>query len=441
MTQTASTPRFDSAAADAGRMTRQRWVIVTLLFFAMVINYVDRQALGVLKPTLMEEFGWTETNYADIVFWFQLAYALSYLLFGRFVDRFGARWGFAIAFAIWQIAFIAHAGARSLNQFILARVALGIGEGGGFPGGIKAVTEWFPKKERAFATGLFNAGTNIGAIVTPLVIPFIATSAIFGGSAENPAWELSIIIVGVAGLIWLPIWLLMYRRPQEHKAVNAAELAHIQQDPPDSVEKIGWLKLLTVKETWAYALGKFLIDPIWWFFLFWLPGFLGDQYGLDLRTFGPPLVAIYLLSDVGSVGGGWLSSRFLKNGMSLNKARKLTMLICALAVLPVGFAGNIDNVWLAVLVIGIATAAHQGFSANLYSLPGDVFPRAAVGSVIGIGGMIGGFGGMAMAKYTGYVLDQIGSYTPLFIIAASAYLLALGVVHLLTPRYEPARVS
>ncbi len=417
---------------------RYRWIVVWLLFAAMVINYVDRQALGVLKPTLMGEFGWSETNYADIVFWFQFAYAISYLLWGRIVDRIGARWGFGLAFIIWQIAFFAHAGIRSLNTAIIARIGLGIGEGGGFPAGIKAVTEWFPKKERAFAVGLFNAGTNIGAILTPLLIPLVAS--VWLGTRDNPNWQAAILILGALGLLWVPIWFLVYREPRKHPKVSDAELAYIEQDPADPVEKVGWLKLLTVRETWAYAVGKFLIDPIWWFFLFWLPGFLGDRYDLDLLTFGPPLVAIYLLSDVGSVGGGWLSSRFMKAGMSLNNARKLTMLICALAVVPVAFASMADNVWLAVLIIGVATAAHQGFSANLYALPGDVFPRSAVGSVVGIGGMIGGFGGMAMAKYAGYVLDQIGSYTPIFVVAASAYLLALLVVHLLSPRYEPARL-
>ncbi|HYE42736.1 MAG TPA: MFS transporter [Caulobacteraceae bacterium] len=413
------------------RASRYRWLVVSLLFMAMVINYVDRQTIGVLKPTLSAEFGWSETDYADLVFWFQASYAVAYLAFGRIIDKIGARWGFGLAFAIWQVAHLAHAGARGLTGFIFARVALGIGEGGGFPGGIKAVAEWFPKKERALATGIFNAGTNIGAIVTPLVVPAITLA--YG-------WEMAFIVTGVAGLIWLPIWLLVYRRPREHKKVNAAELAHIEQDPADAVEKVPWVKLLTVKETWAYALGKFLIDPIWWMFLFWLPDFLGKRYGLDLKTFGPPLIAIYLLSDVGSVGGGFLSSRFMKMGFSLNRARKTAMLICALCAVPVAFAAFADNVWIAVLIIGLATAAHQGFSANLYTLPSDVFPRGAVGSVVGIGGMLGAIGGMAMAKYAGWVLEQIGTYTPIFIVAGSAYLIALLVVHLLVPRYDPAKV-
>ncbi|WP_068877108.1 MULTISPECIES: MFS transporter [unclassified Phenylobacterium] len=423
--------RTDAADATPAAVGRYRWVVVALLFMAMVINYVDRQTIGLLKADLTAEFGWSETDYADLVLYFQAAYAVAYLAWGGIMDRIGARWGFGIAFLIWQIGHMATAGARGFGGFIASRVVLGLGEAGGFPAGIKAVAEWFPKKERAFATGLFNAGTNIGAIVTPLLIP--AVTLAFG-------WQMTFIITGLLGLIWLPIWLLVYRRPREHKKVSAAELAHIESDPPDPVEKVKWTRLLGYRETWAYAIGKFLIDPIWWMFLFWLPDFLGKRHGLDLKTFGPPLVAIYLLSDVGSVGGGWLSSRFMKMGWSINRARKTTMLICALLAVPVAGAALASNLWVAVLIIGVATAAHQGFSANLYTLPSDVFPRSAVGSVIGIGGMVGAVGGMAMSKYAGYVLEQIGSYTPIFILAASAYLLALLVVHLLTPKMEPVKL-
>ena len=422
---------FSKAPAPSEKVGRYRWVVVTLLFAAMVINYVDRQTIGLLKADLSKEFGWNETHYADLVFYFQLAYALAYLAWGKIMDKIGARWGFGIAFAIWQIAHIAHAAAAGFGGFVAARMGLGIGEAGGFPGGIKAVAEWFPKKERAFATGLFNAGTNIGAIVTPLVVPGIVLA--FG-------WQMAFIVTGVAGLVWLPIWLLVYRRPREAKGLSATELAYIEQDPADPVEKIGWSKLLTKKETWAFALGKFLIDPIWWMFLFWLPDFLGKRYNLDLKSFGPPLIAIYLLSDVGSVAGGWMSSTLMKNGATINKARKLTMLVCALLAVPVMFAAKADSVWLAVLIIGVATAAHQGFSANLYTLPSDVFPRGAVGSVVGIGGMLGAFGGMAFSKYIGQVLEQIGTYTPIFIVAGSAYLIALLVIHLLTPKMEPVQI-
>lgn len=428
---TTAAERADAAAPSAA-VGRYRWVVVALLLAAMVINYVDRQTIGLLKADLTAEFGWSETDYADLVFWFQAAYAVAYLAWGRIIDRIGARWGFALAFLIWHVGHIATAGARSLGGFMLARIVLGLGEGGAFPGGIKAVAEWFPKKERALATGLFNAGANIGAIVTPLVIPAIVLAW---------GWQAAFVVTGLAGLVWLPIWLLVYRRPREHAKVGAAELAHIESDPPDAVEKVAWTRLLRCRETWAFAIGKFLTDPVWWMFLFWLPDFLGKRYGLDLKTFGPPLVVIYLLSDVGSVGGGWMSSRFMHLGWSVNRARKTTMLICALLALPVAFAAFASNLWLAVLIIGVATAAHQGFSANLYTLPSDVFPRAAVASVVGIGGMLGAVGGMVMSKYAGYVLEQVGTYTPIFVVSASAYLLALLAVHLLTPRMDPVKLQ
>lgn len=409
------------------RITRFRWVIVVLLFTAMTINYIDRQTLGLMKADLSTEFGWSEQDYANAIFWFQAAYAASYLVWGRIMDRIGVRWGLGIAFAIWQIAHIAHAGMRSLTGFIVARMALGIGEGGGFPGGIKAVSEWFPKKERAFATGLFNAGTNIGAIATPLIVPAIILAW---------GWQAAFIVTGVGGLLWLPIWFLLYRRPDKSKHVSQGELEYITQDPEEPEEKVDWRLILRRRETWAFALGKFLTDPIWWMFLFWLPDFLGKQHGLDLKTFGPPLIAIYLISDVGSVWGGWLSGRFMNRGWSINRSRKTTMLLCALLALPMVFAGQLSSLWVAVAIIGIATAAHQGFSANLYTLPSDVFPRGAVGTVVGLGGALGGIGGMLMAKYAGYVLDKIGNYTPIFMVCACAYLIALAVIHLLMPRMD-----
>lgn len=416
------------AAEDATRVAgRYRWVIVALLFAATAINYIDRQMIGVLKPTLEKDMGWSETDYANIVFWFQAAYAIGYLSFGRIVDVIGARLGYAVAVTVWTIGHVAHGGVYGVTQFALARFGLGLGESGNFPAGIKAVTEWFPQKERALAIGVFNAGANVGAIVTPLLVPWLTIA--YG-------WRMAFIVTGVFGVLWLIAWLLIYRAPGEHKKVSAAELAYIRQDPADPVEPIGWRRLIAVRETWAYGIGKFCIDPIWWFFLFWLPGYLGQRYGLDLLSFGPPLVAIYLLSDVGSVVGGWMSGRLINRGFSVNAARKFTMLACAAAVLPVCFAQTIDNLWLAVLVIGVATAAHQAFSANLYTLPSDVFPRAAVGSVVGIGGTAGAIGGMLMAKYAGYILDSIGSYTPLFVVAGSAYFIALLAVHLLSPRLK-----
>jgi ACS family hexuronate transporter-like MFS transporter len=431
MANATAPPEGLAAALKPAAISRYRWVVVALLFTAMVFNYVDRQTISFLKGDLSRAFGWNENNYADLVFWFQATYALSYLAFGRIVDRIGARWGFGAAYLIWQVAHMSHALASSLAGFIGGRLLLGVGEGGAFPGGIKAMAQWFPKKERAFATGLFNAGTNIGAIVTPLVIP--AVTLAFG-------WRAAFLVTGAVGLLWLPIWLLVYRTPREHAKVSPAELAHIESDPADPVANVPWSVLLKKRETWAYAIGKFLIDPVWWMWLFWLPDFFGKRYHLDLKTFGPPVVAVYLLSDIGSVGGGWLSSRFIKAGWTINRARKTTMLVCALLALPVAFAAHASNLWLAVGIIGIATAAHQGFSANLYTLPGDVFPRSAVGSVVGIGGMIGAIGGMVMAKYAGFVLDKLGVYTPIFVVAASVYLLALLAIHLLSPKMAPVEV-
>lgn len=410
----------------------RRWIVVALLFAATVINYVDRQMLGLLKPTLSVEFGWTETDYADIVFVFQAAYAVCYLLFGRFIDVIGARWGYALAFTVWNLAHIAHAAASTLAQFMAARLFLGAGEAGNFPAGLKAVADWFPKQERALAVGVFNAGANIGAIITPLIVPVITITW---------GWQAAFVVTGLLSFVWLAAWLAFYRTPDQHKGVTAEELAHIRSDPADPAGKVGWGVLVTRRETWAYALAKFLTDPVWWLFLFWLPDFLHRTYGLDLKGFGPPLVAIYILSDVGSVAGGWLSSRMMRGGVPLNRARKTAMLACAVCVLPVVFATSAAELWVAVLILGLATAGHQGFSANLLTLPSDLFPRAAVASVVGIGGMAGAVGGMLMSKFTGWVLDSTGSYTPILLVAAGAYPLALLFLHLLSPRLTPAVIG
>lgn len=420
---TISTPEV---AAATERVGRYRWVIVAMLFAATAINYIDRQMIGVLKPTLQGEFGWSESDFANIIFWFQLAYAIGYLGFGRVVDVVGARLGYAVAIVVWTISHMAHGLANGLTSFALARFGLGIGESGNFPAGIKAVTEWFPQRERAYAIGLFNAGANVGAIVTPLLVPFLVLTF---------NWRVAFYLTGVFGVVWLVAWWIIYRRPSEHPRVGAAELAYIQQDPADPVTPLSWGKVATFRETWAFALGKFFIDPIWWFFLFWLPGYLFDRYDLDLKTFGLPLAAIYLISDVGSIAGGWMSSRLIAAGRTPNFARKLTMFVCACCVLPIFFAQGISSVWGAVAVIGLATAAHQAFSANLYAIPSDMFPRSAVGSVVGIGGTMGAIGGMGMALFTGYILDTTGNnYSVLFAIAGSAYFVALLAVHLLSPR-------
>jgi ACS family hexuronate transporter-like MFS transporter len=422
----------DADAAIAGRASAFRWAICALLFAATAINYVDRQIIGVLKPVLQKEYGWNEIAYGDIVFWFQAAYALGYIGFGRIVDKIGARFGYALAVVIWTAAHVAHAFVSTIGGFTAVRIALGFGESGNFPAGIKAVTEWFPKRERALATGIFNAGANVGAIVTPLIVPAITLA--FG-------WRAAFLITGLLTVVWLVLWVWVYRKPRQHPRVNAAELALIESDPPDPVETIAWVKLLPVRETWAYAIGKFLIDPIWWMFLFWLPDFFAKRYALDLQSFGPPLVAVYVLSDLGSIAGGWMSSSLIKNGTSINVARKLTMLVCSFLVMPVMFAMYANNLWLAVAIVGLATAAHQAFSANLYTIPSDVFPRAAVASVVGIGGTAGAIGGMIMAKFAGYVLERIGSYTPIFIVAGSVYLIALILIHLLSPRLAPVTLE
>ncbi|NIJ35116.1 MFS transporter [Sphingomonas oligoaromativorans] len=411
--------------AAAERIGRYRWAICGLLFAATAINYVDRQMIGLLKPTISHELGWSEETYADVIFWFQAAYAIGYLGFGRIVDRLGARVGYAIAFLIWTAGHMLCGFVNSAAQFSMARVVLGLGESGNFPAGVKAVTEWFPARERALATGLFNAGANVGAIVTPLVVP--ALTVAFG-------WRMAFVVTGIASLAWLVAWIALYRRPREHRRVSMAELALIESDPADPSQPIGWRRILGYRETWAFALGKFLIDPIWWLFLFWTPDFLAKTYHLDLLSFGPPLVAIYLISDLGSIAGGWSSSRLMRQGMSANAARKITMLVCAFLVMPIFFAQYCSNLWMAVAIVGLATAAHQAFSCNLYTLPSDMFPRAAVGSVVGIGGTMGAIGGMMMAKFTGYILQTTGSYTPIFAVAGSVYLIAVLVIHLLSPR-------
>jgi ACS family hexuronate transporter-like MFS transporter len=411
---------------------RVRWGICALLFFATTINYIDRQMISVLKPTLQGEYGWTESNYADIVFSFQLAYAIGYVVFGRLIDKLGARFGYSLAATIWGLAAMAHALANNATHFMIARFALGIGESGNFPAGVKAVAEWFPKKERAFAVGIFNAGANIGAILTPLIAPWLVLW--FG-------WRAAFLFTGAIVFIWVVVWWTVYRRPREKKNLSADELAYIESDPADAPGDVKWLPLLRHRQTWAYAIGKFMIDPIWWFFLFWLPSFFQQEHGLNLLTFGLPLAAIYILSDVGSIAGGWLSSKLIHRGWSVNKARKTAMLVCALCVPPVMLAPGVEGVWGAVLLIGLATAAHQGFSANLYTLPSDLFPRKAVGAIIGIGGTIGAVGGMFMAKFTGWVLDATGSYMPMFVIAGSSYLVALLVIHLLVPRMEEATLA
>jgi MFS transporter, ACS family, aldohexuronate transporter len=412
------------------RVGYYRWVICGLLFFATTVNYVDRQVLGLLSKDLKDSIGWTEVDYGNIIAAFNAAYAFGLLLAGRLIDRIGTRVGYAVAIVWWSIAAMAHALARTPFGFGVARAALGFGEAGNFPAAIKTVAEWFPKKERALATGIFNAGTNVGAIVAPLTVPWIA---------GHLGWRAAFIATGAIGFVWLLFWLPTYRRPEKHARVSAAELAYIQSDPPDRpVAKIPWVRLIPHRQTSAFAIGKYLTDPIWWFYLYWIPGFLREHHKLDLASTAAPLIVIYLIADVGSIGGGWLSSTLIKRGWTINRARKTAMLICALAVTPIIFASNVKSLWGAVALIGLAAAAHQGWSCNLFTTTSDMFPREAVGSVVGIGGMAGALGGATMAVATGYILQSTGqNYSIVFLIAGTAYLVALAVVHLLAPQLAP----
>ncbi len=447
-----------TAEAAKARVGYQRWVVCALLFFATTINYVDRQVIGILKPTLVQEFGWQDERiYAAIVFTFQLAYAIGLLLAGRVMDKLGTRLGFTLAIVLWSVAAIGHAVADRLGGlklptinldattglsvvllsgaaagFALMRFFLGLGEAGNFPASIKTVAEWFPKKERALATGIFNSGTNVGALLTPLAVPWITL---------HWGWQWAFIATGLTGFLWLAWWLRSYRPPEEHPRLSPAEMAYIRSDPPERVTPIPWRKLLPHRQTWAFAIGKFMTDPIWWLYLFWIPDFLNRNHGLDLKSIGLPLVVIYLVADVGSIGGGWLSSSFIKRGWSVNAARKTAMLVCALAVTPIVFASRTSSLWVAVGLVGLAAAAHQGWSANLFTLTSDMFPRRAVGSVVGFGGMAGAVGGMLISIVVGEILQRTGSYVLIFLMAGFMYLAALGIIQMLTPSLYPPKLD
>lgn len=406
---------------------RFRWVICAVLFIGISKNYMDRQVLGVLKTTLQHDLGWSESDFGHLVVAFQAAYAVGMLALGRFIDRAGTRLGYGLAMLFWSIASMAHALCGSLLSFGVARVALGLGESGAFPASIKTVTEWFPQKERALATGVFNAGSNVGAIITPFMVGWITHQ--FG-------WRWAFVITGGLGLLWFLLWMAVYRKPEEHPRCMAPELAYIQSDRQAPSARVPWLRLLSYRQTWAFMAAKFLTDPIWWFYLFWVPGFLQKEHGLNLLQLGLPLAAIYLISDVGSIAGGWISSRLIQRGYSVNAGRKTAMLICAVCVVPIVFAYRANGLWETVLLIGLAAAAHQGFSANLFTTASDMFPSHAVASVVGIGGMAGAVGGMLIAEIVGYVLQATGSYLIPFFIAGTAYLIALGALQLLVPRLQ-----
>jgi len=410
-----------------------RWTICALLFAATTINYIDRQVLGILAPTLQKDLGWSEVDYAKIVSYFSLAYGIGLLGMGRLLDRIGVRRGLAGSIVAWSLAAMSHAVASTVTGFSVARAALGISEAGNFPGAVKAVAEWFPKKERALATGIFNAGSNVGAVLTPILVPWIALTW---------GWRWAFIATGALGFVWLLAWLAIYREPERHPRVSPSELAHIRSDPAERTEPVRWLGLLAKRQTWAFVAGKAMTDPIWLFYLFWLPKFLDSGYGIKLGALALPLIVIYVVADVGSVGGGWLSSALISRGWTVNRGRKTAMLLAALAIVPTMFATRAGSLWIAVGIVSVAAAAHQWWSANLYTLVSDMFPRRAVGSVVGIGGFLGAIASMLFQRLTGYILQTTHSnYGVIFVICGLAYVSAWLVIQLLVPRMEPADVD
>ena len=417
-------------SSAAGLIGRYRWRICALLFFATTVNYLDRQVLGILAPVLEKSIGWNEQQYGYIVTAFQAAYGISILVSGRIIDLLGTRKGYSISVITWGLASMAHSLVRTPLGFGIARFALGIGEAGNFPAAIKAVAEWFPRKERALAVGIFNSGTNCGAVVAPLLIPVIAIR--FG-------WRAAFLFTGMADLIWLMFWLRMYRNPAVHPKVTPEELSYIQSDPETTKTPVGYATLLTEKQTWAYSLAKILSDPVWWFYLFWLPKFLASR-GLSLSGLGLPLAVIYVASSFGSVAGGWFSSFLLKRNWTVNGARKTALLLFACLPIPVLLVPHVANLWVAVALISLATCAHQGWSTNLFTTVSDMFPQRTVGSVVGIGGTVSAVGSMLTAALAGIVLQRTGSYASLFVAAGLAYLVALAVFQSLAPRMRLVKV-
>ncbi|HMK27671.1 MAG TPA: MFS transporter [Chitinophagaceae bacterium] len=422
---------------------RYRWTICGLLFFATTVNYLDRAVISLLKSTLSTEFKWDDGDYANIEIVFKISYAIGMLGAGRLIDKLGIKIGYALATGIWSLAAVGHALARGVFGFSVARAILGVSEAGNFPAAIKTVAEWFPKKERAFATGIFNSGSNIGAIVAPLSVPFIA---------KEWGWQWAFILTGLLGFVWLILWFILCEVPGKHKKLSKAELEYIRSDKDEiqvaeNEPKLSWGKLLTYKQTWAFAVGKLLTDPIWWFYLFWLPDFLqSPPYNLKGTEIALPVALVYTMSTVGSIGGGWLPMNLMKNNWPVFKARKTSMLIYAFCVIPIVFAQILgsQNMWLAVVVIGIAAAAHQAWSANIFTTVSDMFPKNSTASVTGIGGMFGAIGGIALSLFVQKNLfvhyRSIGkietAYYIMFIICGSAYLLAWVIMHYLVPKMK-----
>jgi ACS family hexuronate transporter-like MFS transporter len=425
------------------KKTNYRWVVVILLFFATTINYLDRQVIGLLKPTLEKQFAWTESDYGDIVMAFSAAYAIGLLLFGNFIDKIGTKLGYTLSLVVWSAAAMLHAIVKSTFGFGVARSLLGLGEAGNFPAAIKSVAEWFPKRERAFATGIFNSGANIGAVVAPVMVPWIL--GIYG-------WQMAFIITGAIGFIWLIFWRFFYEIPSKHKKVSPEEVAYINSDTDEEITgpetgKVKWSKLFTIRQTWTFIVGKLLSDPIWYFFLFWLPSYFSSTFNLDLKKPSLPLVIVYTATTIGSIGGGYLSSYFIKRGWPVFKARKTAMFIFAVCVVPIIGARYATNIWQAVALISLAAAAHQAWSANIFTTASDMFPKKALSSVVGIGGMAGSVGGTLFPFFIGFILDTAkkagnitAGYNIIFIICGLAYMLAWVIMHLLTPRMKVVKL-
>lgn len=427
---------------NASKIGYYRWTICSLVFFATTINYLDRSVISLLKPFLEKQYTWTEQDYAHIVIAFQVAYALGLLTVGRLIDKIGTKMGYGFSTLVWSIAAIGHALANSTFGFGVARAALGVSEAGNFPAAIKTVAEWFPKKERALATGIFNSGTNIGAVIAPLTVPWIAVTM---------GWKWAFILTGAVGFIWIIFWFLMYEIPARHKHLSKAEHDYILSDnedpltatPDHKVAEVSWLKILSFRQTWAFVFGKFLTDPVWWFYLFWLPAFLKAQYHIEGTASALPIAAVYTMTTFGSVYGGYLPLYFVNKGWAVYRARKTSMLIYAFFVIPVVFAqwAGSYNMWYAVLIIGLAASAHQAWSANIFTTASDMFPKRAVASVTGIGGMAGAIGGILIAWVSGILFDHykaLGNietgYYIMFIVCGSAYIVAWLVMHYLAPR-------
>lgn len=410
-----------------------RWSICALLFFATTLSYVDRQVFAILAPILEKEIGWSEIEYGYLNSIFQFAYALGLFLVGRFVDKVGTKLGYSLSIILWSFAEIGHAVVRSITGFGVARFALAIGESGNFPAAIKTVAEWFPKKERALATGIFNSGANIGVIITAIMVPWLTIR--FG-------WQASFVVTGLLGVIWVIFWIMIYNKPERHKRMKSSEIDYIKSDGDEVVNndsndgKQPWLKLLLYRQSWSYILAKFLTEPAWWFYLGWLPKFFNKKFGLDLAHLGLPLIIIYSMACIGSIGAGWLSGFFIKIGLSVNKARKIALLTCAVLVVPIVFASNVSQ-WLGIFLIGLAAAAHQGWSANLYTVCSDMFPKNTVASIVGLGSTIGAIGSMSFAVFAGFMLQLTGTYMYLFIICGFLYVIAFVIFNLLVPGLEP----